>query len=281
MTTRRRYQAIARLSEQIDKILHCEESVYINAQREGELSVLQSEISKMTVRLREKNRALKREKHLLADALADIAHQLRTPLTSVGLVLSRVETEQDAYARRRLLRETEGLLEQVDWLLTSLLKLSRLDAGMIVFKDEPVRLDALVRKALRPFMVMLELRGISVSVDVPADLVINGDFNWLCEAIGNIIKNSVQSIGKNGSITICARRTPMACELCIHDSGKGFKDNETERIFERFYRSDTDSASGYGIGLALCRMIVTGHHASIEAKNHPEGGALFIVRFPR
>ena len=133
MFTKARYKSIAQISDQIDLVLHNADHLYISESDEGELSILQTEITKMTVRIREQNDALKREKQHLADSLADIAHQLRTPLTSANLILSLLKNESAKNKRIALLREAEELFVQMDWLLNSLLKLSRLDAGIVDF----------------------------------------------------------------------------------------------------------------------------------------------------
>ena len=138
------------MSEQVDLVLHDQDRLYAAEEEEGELSVLQSEIGKMTLRIREQNRALQKEKEHLADSLADIAHQLRTPLTSVNLILSLLEGNPEEDRRRELFMELEDLLVRVDGLITSLLKLSRLDAGIIVFQKEPVEVKELIDAALRP-----------------------------------------------------------------------------------------------------------------------------------
>ena len=127
--TKARYKSIAQISEQIDLVLHNAEHLYIGESDEGELPILQSEIKKMTLRIREQNDTLKKEKEHLADSLADIAHQLRTPLTSANLILSLLENSPDENERKTLIRETKELFVQMDWLLTSLLKLSRLGRG--------------------------------------------------------------------------------------------------------------------------------------------------------
>ena len=116
----------------------------------------------MTLRIREQNDRLKQEKEHLADSLADIAHQLRTPLTSAGLILSLLEQEPDERRRKALLRETEELFSQVDWLLTSLLKLSRLDAGIVVFQEEKTEVEKLLESSLRPLLIPMELHEITL-----------------------------------------------------------------------------------------------------------------------
>ncbi len=279
--TRARYRSIARISDQIDLVLHNADHLYIGESDEGELSILQSEITKMTLRIREQNDALKKEKEHLADSLADIAHQLRTPLTSVNLILSLLENNPDENERKSLIRETKELFDQMDWLLTSLLKLSRLDAGIVVFQCGPIDAGDLIRAALRPFLIPMDLHSIDVKTDVPKGIVLSGDSGWLSEAIQNILKNCMESAGENGKIEIACTDNPLYTEIIIHDSGSGFEKEDLPRLFDRFYRGKNPNAAGYGIGLALCKSIITRQDGSITAKNAPEGGAVFSIRFPK
>ncbi|SCL96019.1 sensor histidine kinase [Sporanaerobacter sp. PP17-6a] len=279
--TKARYKSIARISDQIDLVLHNADHLYIGESDEGELSILQSEITKMTLRIREQNDALKKEKEHLADSLADIAHQLRTPLTSVNLILSLLENNPDENERKALIRETKELFVQMDWLLTSLLKLSRLDAGIVVFQSEQIDVNALVCAALRPFIISMELHDIALQTDVPKGIIIQGDSGWLSEAIQNILKNCMESAGDNGKIEIVCRSNPLFTEITIHDSGRGFEKEDLPCLFDRFYRGKNSGATGYGIGLALCKMIITRQGGTITAKNHPQGGAIFAIRFPK
>ena len=295
--TRARYRSIARLSGQIDLVLHHADRLDLDELEEGELSILHSEITKMLLRIREQNEALKKEKMHLADSLADIAHQLRTPLTSANLILSLLEKDPDEKERRAFVRETEELLVRMYWLLTSLLKLSRLDAGVVVFQKEPVDGYDLINAALRPLLIPMELHGIVVQTDVrksapsksassqpDSPVVIQGDSGWLAEAVQNILKNCIESIGDNGKIEIGLTDTVLFTEISIHDSGPGFESAELPRIFDRFYSGKSTGSTGragYGIGLALCRMIILRQGGTVTAKNHPQGGAVFVIRFPK
>ena len=295
--TKARYRRIARLSNQIDLVLHNADRLDLDELEEGELSILHSEITKMLLRIREQNEALKDEKMHLADSLADIAHQLRTPLTSANLILSLLEKDPDEKERRAFVRETEELLVRMDWLLTSLLKLSRLDAGVVIFQKEPVDGYDLINAALRPLLIPMELHGIVVQMDVrksapskaassqpDSPVVIQGDSGWLAEAVQNILKNCIESIGDNGKIEIGLTDTVLFTEISIHDSGPGFESAELPRIFDRFYSGKSTGSTGragYGIGLALCRMIIIRQGGTVTAKNHPQGGAVFVIRFPK
>lgn len=279
--TKARYKSIAETADQIDLVLHNADRLYIGESEEGELSILHSEITKMTLRIREQNDALRKEKQHLADSMADIAHQLRTPLTSVNLILSILENSSDENERKALLRETEELFVHMDWLITSLLKISRLDAGIVVFQSEKIDVSALINSALRPLLIPMELHNIGCHTDVPEGAAILGDSGWLSEAVQNILKNCMESAGDNGTIQIVCEDTPLFTGINIRDSGPGFAKEDVPRLFDRFYRGNSDKATGYGIGLALCKMIITRQGGTITAKNHPEGGALFVIRFPK
>jgi len=279
--TRTRYRSIARLSEQIDQVLHNSEQLSISDSEEGELSILQSEIMKMTLRIREQNEALKKEKKHLADSLADIAHQLRTPLTSANLVLSLLKNHPRENERRHLLREMDGLFVQMDWLITSLLKLSRLDAGIVIFRSGRIPVDSLVKAAMRSLLIPMDLHNITLRTSVPGGIEIQGDEEWLSEAVQNILKNCIESAGDNGWIEIACRDTLLFTEITIRDSGTGFAEEDLPRLFERFYRGKNSAAAGYGIGLALCKTIISRQGGTVSAGNHPEGGAEFIIRFPK
>lgn len=279
--TRTRYERIAQISEQIDRVLHNADHIDISNEEEGELSILQSEVRKMTLRIREQNAALKKEKELLADSLADIAHQLRTPLTSISLILSLLENDAEESERKNLLREMDGLLVRMDWLITALLKLSRLDAGMIVFQKQQIRVIDLIRSAVQPLLIPMDLHNITLQFDVPEDVGIQGDMDWLAEALQNILKNCMESTGDNGRIVISCEDTLLYTELAVCDSGAGIPQEDLPCLFDRFYRGKNSSAAGYGIGLALCKTIITRQGGTICAKNHPQGGAVFYIRFPK
>jgi len=279
--TKARYKHIAQLSKQIDLVLHNADRLGLDEPDEGELSILHSEITKMMLRIREQNDALKKEKEHLADSLADISHQLRTPLTSANLILSLLTNNPDENERKAFVREAEELLVRMDWLITSLLKLSRLDAGVVVFQSEPTGVNDLICAALRPLLIPMELHNIDLQIDMPKGVIIQGDSGWLSEAIQNILKNCMESAGENGKIEIICTDNPLFTEIDIHDSGAGFEKEDLPRLFDRFYRGKSTNATGYGIGLALCKMIITRQGGMITAKNHPQGGAIFAIRFPK
>lgn len=161
--TLRRYRAIAQLNQDIDRVLHGEESLPIVSNDEGELAILRSEVGKMTIRLREAADSQRRERLHLADAMADISHQLRTPLTALNLTVTLLAAEDITPERRRELRR---LLSRMDWLVESLLKMSKLDAGTIPFQRMPLSAAELVRRAAAPLAVPMEVRGEHLETEV-------------------------------------------------------------------------------------------------------------------
>jgi signal transduction histidine kinase len=279
--TKARYKKIAEFSNQIDLVLHNADHLYIGEFDEGELSILHSEITKMMWRIREQNNALKKEKEHLADSLADISHQLRTPLTSVNLILSLLANNPDETERKAFVRETKELLVQMDWLITSLLKLSRFDSSIVMFQSEQIDVNELIYAALRPFQIPMELHNIDLQITAPKGVIIHGDSSWLSEAIQNIFKNCIESTGNNGKIDIVCEDNLLFTEITIHDSGRGFEREDLPYLFDRFYRGKNQNTTGFGIGLALSKMIITQQGGTITAKNHPRGGAIFAIRFPK
>ena len=276
---KKRYDRIAQLSRSIDRILHGQDSLLITDSDEGELAILNSEIRKMTVRLREQSDQLLTDKLRLTDAIADIFHQMRTPLTSMNLVVSLLAEEELPFDRRiQLTRELKKQLERTKWLVETLLKMSKIDTGTAPFRREPVSVANLIRNAARPFLIPMELRGIRFSVSV-AEETFSGDLAWTTEALGNVLKNCVEHTPEDGSISVRAKENALYTEIVVLDSGSGFDGADLPHLFERFYRGKTATAESIGIGLALARMIVAAQDGTITAENARDGGAQFTIRF--
>lgn len=278
LITYHRYKKIAALSAEIDRILHGENRMMPDDCTEGELAILKNEIYKMTIRLREQQQRMQEDKIFLADSLADISHQLRTPLTAIHLLVTRLsEPDLPPEKRLKLMHDMKMLLSRIDWLITALLKISKLDAGTVQFHAETLPLAQLLQKASEPLLVPLELRGILLRMSADGDFT--GDIAWTCEAIGNILKNCMEHTPSDGSITVRAQENPLYTEICISDTGTGIAEKDLPHIFERFYKGKDSDDSSYGIGLSLARMIVTAQSGTIKAENVPEGGAVFRIRF--
>lgn len=274
-----RYRRIRALSRDIDAVLHGSDKVRFCDLREGELAILQSEIHKMTIRLRDAADNLEQDKTFLTDSIADISHQLRTPLTSINLIVTMLSADAVTDARRlELTRELKMLLGRIDWMVESLLKMSKIDAGTALFQAETVRVSELVRAAAKPLAVPLDVRGQRLVCEIGSE-TLTGDFAWTTEAVGNILKNCMEHTPEGGTITVAARDTGIFTELTVRDTGSGISPADLPHLFERFYKGENASETSFGIGLALARMIVTAQNGVIKAANAPDGGAVFTMRF--
>jgi len=277
--TKRRYQSIAALCRSIDRVLHAQDSVLISDNTEGELSILNSEIQKMTLRLKEQTDLLQQDKLQLKTAIEDIFHQLRTPLTAMQLSLSLLREEELTDARRlALTRELKNQLDRIGQLVETLLKLSKIDAGTAQFQSRTVRVCDLVTQAATPFTIPMEVRRQSLSVQV-GDASFCGDLLWTSEALGNLIKNCMEHTPDGGVITVTAEENALYTQITVADTGEGIPEADLPQLFERFYKGKNAAPGSIGIGLALTQAIVTAQNGTITAANRPEGGAVFTVRF--
>lgn len=277
-----RYARIRRMSSQIEEILHKGYHIKLDDYTEGELAILANEIHKVLLRLTESEDRLTRDKVHLMDSIADISHQLRTPLTSINLVVTMLNSEEPGSTRyRELAAELRRLLKRIEWLIESLLKLSRFDAGAVTLREDKVSVPELIKKACEPLAIPLELSGVSLITNVN-DEAYSGDMKWSIEAIGNIVKNCMEHTARGGSIIINAGETPLYTRLTIRDTGCGFVPEDIPHLFERFYKGSNASEDSFGIGLALARLIITEQNGTVKAANYQDGdvsGAQFEIRF--
>ncbi len=277
--TARRYRKMAELSNELDRLMSGEEGVDLKRFSEGEFSILENRLSKLVLCLRDQTDALKKDKLLLADAIADISHQIKTPLTSINLLasaLSKEEMCENALNRGKTLADMHSQIDRMDWLVSSLLKLARLDADAVQLNMKSVPLTELIELAVSPLDIMMELRGQQLELEANGSVFC--DASWTAEALMNIIKNCSESMGE-GVLGISASENPLYSEIIVTDGGGGIAKEDLPHIFERFYRGKNSSSSGAGIGLALARSIVIKQNGTVKVENAPRGGARFTLRF--
>lgn len=276
----KRYKEIRFLSQQLDEILHTGGGVELRHFREGDVEILRDELQKMILRLEEQTELLEKEKMSLADSLADISHQIRTPLTTLNLLVERMKKNTgDSSSRQSLLREAEQMLDRIQWLMTSLLRLSKLDAGAIVLKPQKIVLASFFQEVMKPFAVSMDIRGQSLEVNGDRNTEVQGDYNWTLEAIGNVVKNSLEYTPEGGRLLIDWEDNPLFTEIKITDSGQGIPKEDIPHLFERFYRGKNAGNHSFGIGLSLSRAILSQENAVIYGQNAAPMGAQFVIRF--
>jgi signal transduction histidine kinase len=291
VTTALRYRRIAELSERLDRALSGERDVSFEDMGEGELAILASQLDKTVTKLVVANEELDAERRALADALADISHQLRTPLTSLGIELELVRKAAATPEDARRVRDCGRMLEQLQWLVSSLLKLARLDAGVVRLESRRVDVAALAEAAEEPLAVAAELAGVGFETSVEPGCSFMGDAAWTREALANVLKNCVEHTPAGGTVRIVAHEDAVACRIRVEDTGPGIAEADLPHVFERFYhgpdasaRTDDDACdpSGVGIGLSLARALLVAQGAQITAANAgPDGGARFDLTFPK
>jgi signal transduction histidine kinase len=307
--TRRRYRDIARLSAYLARLAQGERGLDIRDNAEGELSILRNEIYKVTAALTEQADVLAKDKQELAGALEDISHQLKTPLTALGVMADLLDNDDLPPAKRQdFLDNMHAVLSRMEWLVLALLKLARLDANAVDMKTEHVPLAELIEDALSPLLIPIEVREQTVNIICPdssrelevqewlaerevqnrQDAAAVCDREWTVEALGNILKNAVENTPAGGRLEISCGSNPLFSFITVKDSGPGINKEDMPRLFQRFYRGKNASRDSIGIGLAMSLAVMRKQGGDIEAMNAGgsgsagswnTGGSLFTLKF--
>ena len=278
VTSLRRDRQMEELSQCIDQALYGRDGALLSACQEGELAILQTQLRKLLVKLRQSSVRDQEDKAFLRDSIADISHQLRTPMTSLNLIAAMLpEVGVDSVRQRELQQQLNQLLQRIDWLVDALLNLAKIDAGTAYFRRNTLDAAQVLRQAAEPLEIALEIREITLQVTGSGSYT--GDGAWSAEALGNILKNCMEHVPQGGKILVEISQTPLYTQLCLQDTGPGFAPDDLPHLFERFYKGHNAAANSFGIGLALAQRIISAQPGTIRAKNAPEGGALFTVRF--
>jgi signal transduction histidine kinase len=244
---------------------------------EGSFSLLKNDLYKVTVRLREQAELLEKDKAALSNLIADISHQIKTPLTSMGVLADLLVEDPPEEDRRVFVERLRAHLGRIQWLIAALLKLARLDAGTAAFKSEPVDLGELVRRAIEPLQIPLEIKKQRLEVHGD-DASFTGDLNWSAEALTNVVKNCIEHTPESGTIEISYRANALYAEIIVSDDGEGIASRDLPNIFNRFYRSENARENNVGIGLALAKAILTAQGGDISVRSQPGVGTSFDIR---
>ena len=276
--TLRRYSDIEALNEYLVRVLSGDEMPDVTDQKEGELSILKTNIYKATTQLYYQKEVISKDKVRLAEALADISHQLKTPLTSMMVMNDLLMTEEDRDKQKEFLNTQSTQLGKMNWLIQTLLKLSRIDSGSIQMKQERTTANSLISEAMQPFDVLIDIKNIQYK-HFPSDATILCDRSWTVEAIQNIIKNGLEHMDDGGTLTISTEETGIFTQIIISDTGSGIAKEDIPHIFERFYKGKNAGKGSVGIGLPLAKSIVSSQHGDILVESKEGEGSTFYVRF--
>lgn len=276
--TKKRYQKINDLNNYLSLVCSGNYDLNINENTEGELSILKNNLYKVITILQTQKEKLAKDKTSLAESLADISHQIKTPLTSIMMMTDLLKDESNEAKRAEFLSIIETQLDKMKWLIITLLKLSKLDAGTIELKSEKQSVKDVINESLTPFLIALELKNIRLE-NTADDFVFSGDKNWSIEAFGNIIKNCIEHTDNGGTLSITSSSTNIYDSIFISDNGCGISKEDLPHIFERFYYGKNSSKNSIGIGLALAKTIFEKQKAVIKVNSTLGVGTTFEVRF--
>lgn len=278
VVTKRRYKNLNDLNDYLSLVCKGIYDMNIDDNTEGELSILKNNLYKVITLLQSQNEYLKNDKLYLADSIADISHQLKTPLTSMMVMCELLENEESPDKRQEFVSVINNQLSKMKWLITNILKISKLDADATEFKREEVSILSVLDDSLKPFALTAELKNIAIQ-NGANDFVFNGDESWTVEAVSNIVKNCLEHTNDGGKITIASDSTNLYNKLTISDNGCGIAEEDLPHIFERFYHGKNSSKDSVGIGLALAKTVFEKENASVTVESEQGRGSVFEIRF--
>ena len=272
---------IKEITKMISKINNRQFDIDINDFNEGELSILKNEISKTTIMLRQVADNSVKDKLNLKDSLGDISHQLKTPLTSITIMIDNIldSPDMDEKTRKKFLINIKREILNINFLVMSLLKLSKFDANVVKFNKESVYLKDIIIESIKNVSMIKELKNITIKVSGDDNIKLLCDFKWQVESITNILKNSIEHTSEYGTVEVNYSENKLYTRILIKDNGKGIDSGDLPHIFDRFYKGENGSDDSFGIGLSLSKTIIEKEGGSITVKSTPNIGTIFTIKY--
>ena len=269
---------IARCIEEINKKNY---SINIDENSEDELSILKNELYKITIMLKEDAENSKKDKLKLKDSLSDISHQLKTPLTSINIMLDNIldNPDMDSNTKEKFIQNIKREITNISSLVGEILKLSKFDASVIKFEEQQVFIDDIVKNAISNVEMMAELKNINIEVNNRDNIKLVCDAKWQIEAITNILKNCIEHSKDDSTITIDIDSNKIYKQITIKDNGEGIDEKDLPHIFERFYKGKNSSKDSVGIGLALAKTIIEKDNGSIKVNSKKGKQTTFVIKY--
>ena len=277
---RRKDKEISEITRYIEEINRKNYELHIDDMSEDELSILKNEVYKTTVMLKESADNSLKDKRNLKKSLEDISHQLKTPITSILVILDNLieEPDMDEALREDFIRDIKRETTNINFLVQSILKLSKFDADTINFIKDEVLLKDIVGKAAQNVSTLCDLKNITLNIKGDDSAGITCDFRWQTEAVTNIIKNCIEHSEYGSSIDVAYSKNNVYSMISVRDYGSGISDEDLPHIFERFYKGENASKDSVGIGLALSKTIIEEDNGNINVTSD-ESGTLFEIKY--
>ncbi len=271
---------IIRITNYAKQLNEGEYELLIADNNEVNLSKLKNYLYKITTTLKEENRLINRQKTNLKESISDISHQIKTPLTSLNVLISSLNSpNMDNKTRNDFLQEMEHEINKIDFLVITLLKLARFDAGVIVLKKEPIKVYELFCDIQNNLAVSIELKSIKVVTKCSKKIQFIGDYKWECEALTNILKNCLEHTPCHNKIYLSCVDNVIYTKIIIKDEGEGIAKEDINHIFERFYKAKNSSSDSIGIGLSLAQTIIKQDNGYITVQSEPNKGTIFEIKY--
>ena len=253
----------------------------IESNSEGELSILHNEVYKTTIMLREESEILKKEKLALKDSISNISHQLKTPLTSILIMIDNIldNPKMDNETKTDFILNVHHQVEHINSLIISLLKLSRIEVGVIQFKKEKINVLEIINDVLKNIKVLKDDKRVDIVCEIDDNIFYNGDYQWEVEALSNIIKNAIEYSKRGNKIEIKAIENVLYTKIIIKDYGVGMNEKELKNVFKRFYKGENSNNDSIGIGLNLAKNIIEKDGGFIKADSKKNKGTTFEIRY--
>lgn len=275
--TYKRIKTVGDMYDYLNSISNGDYNLDIKDNKESELSIIKNSLYKIVVTLRSQQELLLKDKNYLADALADITHQLKTPITSITMMTDLLKDETDDDKRREFLEVIESQLSRINWLIITLLKMSKIDAGAVEFKNKSENLKNVLLNSVKPFALTAELNGIELDVRCDDGIFVDIDKNWYTEAVSNIVKNCIEHTSEGGFVKISVNASGVITKIIIEDNGSGIAKKDLPHIFERFYQGKNRGETSVGIGLALSKAIFNNQNSVVEVRSEEGRGTEFEI----
>ena len=272
---------INEITKYIEEINRGNYKLNIEENTEDELSILKNELYKITIMLKEVAENSQKDKTTLKDSLSDISHQIKTPITSILIMLDNILSDENMPEdiKKDFIKDIKREIVNIKFLVESILKLSKIDSNSIKFIKKEVFIKDIINEAVKNVSMLSELKNIEIIVSGDDSIKTICDLKWQVEAITNILKNCIEHSYENRKIYINYNQNNMYTELKIEDNGTGIDVKDLPHIFERFYKGKNSSSDSVGIGLALSKSIIESNNGYIQVDSELNKGTTFIIKY--
>ena len=272
---------INEITKYIEEINRGNYKLNIEENTEDELSILKNELYKITIKLKEVAENSQKDKTTLKDSLSDISHQIKTPITSILIMLDNILSDENVPEdiKKDFIKDIKREIVNIKFLVESILKLSKIDSNSIKFIKKEVFIKDIINEAVKNVSMLSELKNIEIIVLGDDSIKTICDLKWQVEAITNILKNCIEHSYENKKIYINYNQNNMYTELKIEDNGTGIDAKDLPHIFERFYKGKNSSSDSVGIGLALSKSIIESNNGYIQVDSKLNKGTTFIIKY--